>query len=80
MKISTFYLCLWISTFTIKTINSYATLERIVYCTSSNKSLSVELCKIENKKFSVIFDFCKPINKIIVRKSYKKLVYSLTFC
>lgn len=80
MKISPFYLCLMISIFTIKTINSYATLEQIVYCTSSNKSLSVEVCKIENKKFSAIFDFCKPVNKIIVRKSYQKFVQILIFC
>lgn len=69
MKIFQFYLYsyLWISLSLFQTINAYASLERIEQCSSSNKSLQIELCKVENKKFSIIFNFIKPINKITVR-------------
>lgn len=73
MKIFSFYLYLWINLSIFVAINAYASLERIEQCSSSNKSLVIELCKLENKKFSGIFNFIKPINKISVRMSMSNL-------
>jgi hypothetical protein len=69
-----FYLSIWIGIFEIKAIYAFVSMERINYCTGSNKSMQVELCKLEKNKFSAVIDVCKPINKIVVRKLYQKCV------
>ncbi|KAL7010800.1 hypothetical protein ACKWTF_013944 [Chironomus riparius] len=64
MKISTVYSLLLISMFLFEKVNSYTSFEKIDYCTSSNQSVQIELCKLENKKFSGIFVITKPLNKV----------------